>query len=256
MNEIVTRPDAAPPMASTNAGGLLNIIAQAASDPNFDMERLKQLFAMQKEVLADEALRSFQTAMALAQAEMPSVVKNAENPHLKSKYAQLEAIDDAIRPVYTRHGFSLMFSQRDSATPGDMTIVCTVSHKDGHSITQPLPGKVDSGPGRSANQAVGSTISYLRRYLTLMIFNVVVRNEDNDGHMVNRAHLTRINEAQKAEITALLKECADAKIETADFYIWIREHMGAETIDDLKASDYPRVVTGIKAKIKAAGAPA
>ena len=61
-------------------------------------------------------------------------------------------------------------------------IVCTVLHKAGHSVTEELPGKVDAGPARSAIQAVGSSISYLRRYLTCMIFNVVVRNEDKDGN--------------------------------------------------------------------------
>ena len=65
---------------------------------------------MARQVKADEAKEAFQAAMAQAQAEMPSVVKDRENSHLKSKYAQLEAIDDAIRPVYTRHGFSLMLA--------------------------------------------------------------------------------------------------------------------------------------------------
>ena len=143
MNEISTKNDTEPTAVqstNTSAGGFLNIIAAAAADPNFDLARMERLFAMQRQVMADEAMRAFQEAMAQAQAEMPSVVKNAENPHLKSKYAQLEAIDDAIRPVYTRHGFSLMFSQRDAQQAGDMIVVCTILHKAGHSITQSLPG--------------------------------------------------------------------------------------------------------------------
>ena len=148
MNEIVKQSAAPPPAQHTNAGAgtLLNVIAQAATDPSFDLDRLERLFGMARQVKADEAKEAFQAAMAQAQAEMPSVVKDRENSHLKSKYAQLEAIDDAIRPVYTRHGFSLMFSQRAAEQAGDIVIVCTVLHKAGHSVTEELPGKVMPGP--------------------------------------------------------------------------------------------------------------
>lgn len=243
MNEIM-RPDANPPMVApvTNAGAgtLLNVIAQAAADPTFDLDRLERLFAMQRQVLADEAKNAFQAAMAQAQAEMPSVVKDRENPHLKSKYAQLEAIDDAIRPVYTRHGFSLMFSQRPTDQAGEIVIVCTVLHKGGHSVSEELPGKIDNGPGRSANQAVGSSISYLRRYLTCMIFNVVVRNEDRDGNAPNgdrsitgsqKDALIELMQQTKADTTAFLKFC------------------GVATLDEIKMADYPRALNSLKSKL-------
>ena len=37
-------------------------------------------------------------------------------------------------------------------------------------------------PNKTAVQASGSTISYGRRYLKLMVFDVVLTNEDNDGN--------------------------------------------------------------------------
>ena len=246
MNEISTKTDTEPTAVqstNTSAGGFLNIIAAAAADPNFDLARMERLFAMQRQVMADEAMRAFQEAMAQAQAEMPSVVKNAENPHLKSKYAQLEAIDDAIRPVYTRHGFSLMFSQRDAQQAGDMIVVCTILHKAGHSITQSLPGKVDTGPGRSANQAVGSAISYLRRYLTLMIFNVVVRNEDKDGNAIDTGEL--ITPEQKARLVEFLKKLPpDA---TPDF---LRNFCKVESLDAIPASLYRDAETALRNAVR------
>lgn len=206
MNEIVKQEAAPPALQSAGAGTLLTVIAQAAADPAFDLDRLERLFAMQRQVLADEAKNAFQQDMARAQAEMPSVVKNAVNPHLKSKYAQLEAIDDAIRPVYTRHGFSLMFSQRPSERESELIIVCTVLHKAGHSITEELPGKIDNGPGRSANQAIGSSITYLRRYLTCMIFNVVVRNEDKDDQYDTSGQGVAASDREVEELRTLIDQ--------------------------------------------------
>ena len=244
-NELTTI-KSSPPPATAGAGTLLTVIAQAASNPDFDLDRLERLFAMQRQVLADEAKQAFQMAMAAAQAEMPSVVKNAENPHLKSKYAQLEAIDDAIRPIYTRHGFSLMFSQRESQQQGEIIVVCTVLHKAGHSVTEELPGKIDAGPGRSAIQAVGSSISYLRRYLTCMIFNVVVRNEDKDGNAPARDNRA-ITEKQAEELRRLID---DTETDIGAFC----GHYHIEKIGDLPRSEFANARGRLLAKKERANA--
>ena len=43
-------------------------------------------------------------ALAAAQAEMGSAKKSANNPHFKSKYADLAEIVDVAKPVLTKHG--------------------------------------------------------------------------------------------------------------------------------------------------------
>lgn len=259
MNEIIKVPGNSVPVPISNAGALLNIIERAAFDPAVDIARLEMLFEMQRKVVADEARVKFEGAMTQAQAEMGPVLREAENKHTKAKYARLEDIDAAIRPVYTRHGLSLSFNQLE-APLGSVAVSCKVGHEGGHFQTYSLVGGLDNvGAGGNANktpiQALGSSVSYLRRYLTCMIFNIALKNEDNDGNVQNKAHLVRINAEQKGEILKLIKELSDAGEETASFYDFIREQMQAEAIDDLKVSDYPRVVTALKNKIRSAGDP-
>lgn len=260
MNEITKIPETKAMEPVSNAGALLNIIERAAFDPAVDIARLELLFEMQRKVLADEARVAFEQAMTQAQAEMEPVAREAQNTHTKAKYARLEDIDAAIRPVYTRHGLSLSFNQQEAGA-GSVSVSCKVGHARGHFESYTLTGGLDNvGAGGNANktpiQALGSSVSYLRRYLTCMIFNIALKNEDNDGNAQSKAHLVRINAEQKGEILRLIKELADAGIETASFYEFIRSQMSAEAVDDLKVADYPRVITALKNKIKQAGVEA
>ena len=253
---------APPPAVSSNAGTMLTIIERAAFDPSVDIARLEMLFEMQRKFLADEARVKFEKAMSAAQGEMGPVTKDAQNSHTKSRYARLEAVDEVIRPIYSKHGFSLSFNQAD-APSGAVKVVCKVGHEAGHSELYDLTGGLDNkGSGGNANktdiQATGSTVTYLRRYLTCMIFNVVIADQDRDGNAPanNKAHLVRVDEKQKAEILRLLKAIADLGVETTSFYAFIRDNMDADTVDDLKVSDYPRVMTALKRKLAAAEKPA
>jgi hypothetical protein len=265
MNEIAKVTDKPAPVVaaslSSNASAMLNIIERAAFDPTVDIARLEMLFEMQRKFLADEARVKFERAMSAAQGEMGQVTKDAQNTHTKSRYARLEAVDEVIRPIYTKHGFSLSFNQAEAPT-GALKLTCKVGHEAGHSESYDLTGGLDNkGSQGTANktdiQAAGSTVTYLRRYLTCMIFNVVIADQDRDGNdaKTNKAHLVRINEKQKSEIAGLLKTLTDAGVETATFYTFIREHIQAETLDDIKVSDYPGVITALKNKLRNAKKP-
>jgi hypothetical protein len=247
MNEITKIPEAALPTAlpTSNAGALLNIIERAAFDPNVDISRLEMLFEMQRKVLADEAKIAFEQAMTAAQAEMLPVVRDAENKHTKTRYAKLEAIDAAIRPVYTKFGLSLSFNQNE-AEKGSVSVTCKVGHVRGHSETYMLTGGLDNvGSGGNANktpiQALGSSVSYLRRYLTCMIFNVTLTNEDNDGNAA-RVGTRTITETQKETLIELMQR---TNADTGRFL----KYCGVDTLDELSMSEYPRALGSLKKKL-------
>ncbi len=171
-----------------NAGALVSFIERAAVDPNFDVGKFEALLRMQMEVERDQARKAFNRAMAACQAEMEPVIRTAQNKHLGNKYAKLETIDRQMRPIYTRHGFSMRFGSAPSPREGDMRITCTVAHEAGFyeenyldapvSLTGSQGGRMSVTPV----QAVGSNITYLRRYLSTMCFNMVLADdEDDDG---------------------------------------------------------------------------
>jgi hypothetical protein len=166
-------------------GSLLNFVARAMADPAIDVNKLEMLLRMQREIVAEDARVQFHKAMNATQGEMQAVVRNAVNDQTRSKYATLEAVDAAIRPVYARHGFSLSFTETPNEGP-ELRIACTVRHSAGHVETYSLSALSDmvgpqGKPNKTQVQGVGSSVSYLRRYLTCMIFNVALR-DDNDGN--------------------------------------------------------------------------
>jgi hypothetical protein len=172
-------------IATTDAsGGLLNFIERASRDPEFDVAKFGELLRMQREIVEEQARRAFNVAMAEAQAEMMPIIRDATNPHTQSKYAKLETIDREMRPIYTRHGFAVRFGSAPSPNNGWIRIVCTVSHTGGYSETNYLDAPPDDkgargGTSKTGVQAVGSAVTYLRRYLLAMVFNIVLADDDD-----------------------------------------------------------------------------
>lgn len=164
---------------------MMGFLQRAISDPGFDTAKFEVVLAAVREEQAKHAERAFYAAMAEAQGEMEPIRKDAINPHTKSRYASFEAIDGTLRPVYTRHGFSVSYRTGKTDQPGVVRMICTVAHAGGHSIEAELTAALDnSGAGGRTNktdvQAVGSTVSYLRRYILSMIWNVALAGDDDD----------------------------------------------------------------------------
>jgi hypothetical protein len=166
---------------------LLAVIARAANDPAVDVAKMEKLLEMQLKISSVQAEAAFNKAMSDCQAEMPMVYKDKKGEN--NRYATLESVDKVARPIYSKHGFSLSFGG-DEIVDGMVTVHCRLSHCEkgasvGHSVNYKLTGQVDtSGPKGGATktgiQGMGSTASYLRRYLTCMIFNIAT-TDDNDG---------------------------------------------------------------------------
>jgi ERF superfamily len=173
---------------------LTSLIERASRDPNFDVGKFEVLVRLQMEVSAKEAVRSFNRAMAAAQSEMQPVLRDATNVHLRNKYATLAAIDADMRPIYTSHGFSVRFGSAPSPRDGDMRVTITVAHADGYFEVNYLDcptSMLGSQGGRTqmtSVQQVGAVVTYLRRYLQTMAFNVVLSDDvgDDDGEAMRR----------------------------------------------------------------------
>src|SRR5579864_435840 len=152
-------------------GSLLNFIERASRDDSFSLEKFQALLGLQQQVADREAKREFTAAMSACQAEMVPVARDARNSHLNTRYAKLEAIEQAIRPIYSRHGFSIRFGSAASPRADAIRVICTVSHVGGYSednfLDVPISTTGSQG-GKMATtpvQAMGSAITDARRYL-------------------------------------------------------------------------------------------
>jgi ERF superfamily protein len=170
------------------SSAMATFIERAALDPAFDVAKLEQLLRMQREVAAEQAKREFNAAMSSAQAEMLPVIRDATNTHTGSKYAKLATIDAEMRPIYTKWGFSVRYGTAPPPRDNWIRVMCTVAHSGGYEeppIALDAPMDVAGAQGRTNKtgiQAVGSSVSYLRRYLLTMAFNIVLADDpDDDG---------------------------------------------------------------------------
>lgn len=169
-----------------DSAALMTAVARAAADPSVDVEKMERLFAMHERMAARQAEQDYAESMTQAQRAMPTIAKDRHNTQTGSWYSTLDKINQQIAPIYTAHGFSLSFDTQESALADHVRVVCRVLHKGGctkeYHYDTPLDsagiaGKVNKTP----THARGSAITYGRRYLTLMIFNLST-GEDDDGN--------------------------------------------------------------------------
>lgn len=201
---IVAREEVSP---IAHPGELLTAIIGLAKDPDFDVSKLQALMGMQERLEDRQAERAFARALHDAQAEIPSIAKNGTVTLGSGKgsyaFATWEDMDKVLRPVMDRHGFTLSFDM--AMRPGDgggAIITGTLMHSDGHSKSAAIPLALDAGPGRNSLQAMGSTMSYGRRYVTEMLFNLVRKGVDDDGVSGGAKFITS---EQAAELQELIK---------------------------------------------------
>jgi hypothetical protein len=97
------------------------------------------------------------------------------------KYAPLEEIDKHLRPLLAKEDMDLSYSD-EPREGGGILIRGRLKHlPGGHYEDSFMPAALDTTGGKSNVQAVGSTNSFLRRYVACNIFNIVVVGDDDDG---------------------------------------------------------------------------
>ncbi len=171
-------------------------LQQALLLPDQGVERLERMWEMHKEMQDRDAARAYADAMKACQKEMPAIQKRGKNKQTNSKYALLEDINRLITPIYTRHGFSLSFGTVRSELEDHVGIVCDVMHDGGSAKTYTYDAPIDNvgikgEKNKTSTHGRGSAISYGRRYLVMMIFNLTI-GDDDDGNAAGENEQQRI----------------------------------------------------------------
>ena len=126
-----------------------------------------------------EKIGNLALALSKAQAEMPEVKKNAQNPFLKNKYADLGAVIDTSRPVLAKYELAVtQFPVSDGDKIGVTTIL---THSSGEWIEDTIYISATDAKGLSFAQSAGVVISYLRRYAWASVLGMYA-DEDTDGN--------------------------------------------------------------------------
>jgi len=251
-----------PAMPAPQPATLMQALAVAAADPRMDIAKVKELWAMHKEMMDREAAQAFADALAQAQSRIQPVARDRRNDHTKSMYATLAAIVDEVTPIVSAEGLAVSFDtfnpERDKELPplaqGWVRVIAIVSHRGGYARKYHLDGPLDDAgkdgtKNKTGIQAMGSTVSYLRRYLVCMIFNVATA-DDNDGNSSDNG-ARRMDEKKLADHLSAM----DAAATEADMLAAFASAYNA--CEDLKDKDTQRVLMAkrdeCRKKLKAGG---
>lgn len=230
----------------SEAGAIFQIIERAARDPSVDIDKMKELMAMRKAMQAEASELEYDQAMSAAQEEMQPIRADANNPSTKSRYASYAALDGAIRSIYTKHGFSLSFDTGDGAPEGCIRVVCRVAHRAGHrerpKLDMPADGKgAKGGDVMTKTHATGAAVTYGKRYLLGMIFNLAVGKDDDGNSATVKPDSGPISKDQSAKVRALIEEVGADIVKFCNY-------MNVEAIPDITVADFPRAIAMLEKK--------
>lgn len=126
-----------------------------------------------------EQITDLAAALVAFQGEVTNPKKTAKNPHHQSTYAPLDEVMNTVKPALTKHGLMVI---QNTGTEGELiTITTKLIHKSGQWLETDvlkLPGSM-KGRNEFSAQALGSAISYGRRYQLSAMLGIASEEDDD-----------------------------------------------------------------------------
>lgn len=180
-------PGGGSPLAPAGAPDpILVMIANAARDPQVDIEKFERLMTLRERVSLADARRAFYADLARAKGEFGPILKKRQvdyehkdkDGRTKYNYEDFADISAVVDPVLSKYGLTYRFKSQQEGPK--IKVTCILSHADGYSEENSLEGVEDKSGQKNPNQAIGSTVTYLQRY-TLKEAVGVGASRDDDG---------------------------------------------------------------------------
>lgn len=150
------------------------------------------------------------TAISALQGEMEAV-KKANHGH-RHRYADINAVLDAVRPLLARNSLSVMQHPHTDSN-GNHYLMTMVGHASGQWISSSLGIEVT----QEEIQQFGGAITYLRRYALVSILGIEQEDDDGNGVMkrswqgssgtnmgsFKNPHTVKVEQATDAQISTI-----------------------------------------------------
>ena len=125
--------------------------------------------------------KNITAALAAAQASMGKALKQSNNPHFRSKYADLGNVMDACMPALNANGIAVV--QTVGRDENGMFLTTILRHADSGEFLE--DGGMPLIVNKNDMQGLGSAITYARRYGLMAM--VGIAPEDDDGNAASAA---------------------------------------------------------------------
>ena len=193
------------------------LIATAVQSGKLDIETIKELRALQKEMKADAAKEAYVAAMSAFQSECPTVDKTKKvlnkDMSLRYVYAPLDSIVTQVRPILGKHGLS--YSIEASQDVSSVTATCKVTHIFGHTEQSSFTAPIDKDGYMTAPQKVASALTYAKRYAFTNVLGILTGEEDTDAIDVKKEKEPLSDRAKVAHLLKIMGEPCSTKEDAA-----------------------------------------
>jgi hypothetical protein len=148
----------------------------SAESANQLIVRIRAALRKEGTVKTSEQINEIAAALSKAQGAMRPAVKDATNPHFKSKYADLAANVESAREPLATNGLAVI--QEATTVAGGVAVVTRLLHASGQWIEfdpMTVPTAKPDAHG------IGSATTYARRYALGAALGLVAEDDDGNG---------------------------------------------------------------------------
>lgn len=195
--------------------------------------------------MSTEQTKTLAAALVALQAQMPRITKGetatvvSQKGSYKYSYAGLDTVSDRLLPVMTEVG--LAFTSRPTLHDGTFGLAYSLMHTSGEREDgfYPLP----SG---GTPQAIGSAITYARRYCLLAVTGAAPEDEDDDAQaaMKTRSGAAGLSAEEQKFVAEVTEKVAAADTPEQLNKLWAQVSAASDQGLNAKSAD------GLKAQMK------
>lgn len=134
-----------------------------------------------------DELAQIAEALAAAQASIGNATKDSKNPHFRSSYASLASVREACQEALSRHKIAVVQSPSVTADDRLVEVTTLLIHCSG----QWIQGRLQLPADKPTAQAIGSAITYARRYALAALVGVAPEDDDGEEAVGRKGPRTR-----------------------------------------------------------------
>lgn len=137
-------------------------------------------------------MKEIAAALVLAQTKFQPALKNSQNPHFRSKYADLGACIEAVIDALHDNGIALI--QHTAESDKGIIISTTFLHQSGEIYEA---GSLFVPASQQTPQAYGSALTYARRYSLMTACGIAPEDDDGNAATYQSPRIERTNRSDE-----------------------------------------------------------
>ena len=221
---------------------ILQIIADAAANPNINADKMSALLTLQERIMEHEKEASLNAALALLTPKLVRLKKSkagakTRDGAIKYYYTPREDIDAMLRPLLRDCGLSLSFTAREIGGKAWFVARVTEITKGGFKEAM-MPYTPDSTNTQlNEPQKVSSGLSYAERHAIAMLFNLVTEGADDDA-----ISTSVISREQAQQLRTLIDKSGANEVK-------FLAYMSVDALEEIQTDQFAKAVIQLTEKI-------